>query len=96
MNLSIDSSTSAFYSDDSTNFSWNFYIIFVFFLCNTKIFLPQGQVQDHIKRPPAENDRRPVRPLGNLVYFPKAPAFGKGFYPLPTLRGRPLLHLSEK
>ena len=69
---------------------------FLFFLWNSKNFLPQRQVQDHIKRPPAESDRRPVPALGKLVFFPKASAFGKGFFPLSTLRGRPLIHLSEK
>ena len=58
--------------------------------------LPQGQAQDGKKRPPAENDRRPVPALGNLFYFPKATPFGKGFYPLFPLLRRPLNHLSEK
>ena len=58
--------------------------------------LPQGQAQDGIKRPPAENDRRPVPALGRLFNFPKAPAFSKGFYSLPPLSRRPLVHLTKK
>ena len=58
--------------------------------------LPQGQAQDGIKTPPAENDGQPVPALGKLFYFPKTPAFGKGFYPLFPLLRRPLIHLSEK
>ena len=58
--------------------------------------LPQGQAQDGLKRPPAENGRQPVPALGKLFYFPKAPVFGKGFYPLFPLLRRPLINLSEK
>ena len=58
--------------------------------------LKQGQVKDDIKRPPAENDRRPVPALGRLFYVPETLTFGKGFHPLLPFNCRPPLHLSEK
>ena len=58
--------------------------------------LPQGQAQDGIKRPPAENDQRLVPALGRLFNFPKAPAFGKGFYSFSPLSRQPLVHLTKK
>ena len=58
---SIDSSVSAFYSDDSTYFSQIFYTLFFVFFYATPKFLPERRAQDSRKRPPAENDRRPKR-----------------------------------
>ena len=34
-------------------------------------FLPQGLGQDDIKRPPAENDRRPAPALGRILEIPE-------------------------
>ena len=55
---SIDSSISAFYSDDSTYFS-KILSKQPYFSCNSKIFTKTGI--RHTKRPPAENDRRTGR-----------------------------------
>ena len=73
---------------------FKYFYIFLIFPATPKN-LPQGQVQDDIKRPPAENDRRPVPALDRLFYLQKSPAFGEGFHPLLPFNCRPPLHLSE-
>ena len=67
---SIDSSVSAFYSDDSTYLDISYVTLLI--LSATPRFLPWGQAQDDIKRPPAENDRQPAPALGRLLDFPEA------------------------
>ena len=42
----------------------SYFCIFIYFM--QLQILPQGQAHDGIKRPPAENDRRPVPALGRL------------------------------
>ena len=92
---SIDSSVSEFYSDDSTYFSEIFYTLLCIFYA-TPNFTTRTGTGRYKKRPPVENDRRPVPAFGRLFNFPKAPAFGKGFYSFSPLSRRPLVHLAKK
>ena len=83
---SINSSFSAFNSDDSTYFPWKL-LCFLYFLCNSKI-LPQKLTHDSKKWPPAENDRRPEggpEALDN----PEAARVGEDLQLLPPFLGSP-------